>query len=76
MYNDIESLYKAGKIPDIYYYQLNGKTAQENYFSQKEKIYQDIKKKNDDNFIIALVEKLLQSAVDEALKEILKPLTK
>ena len=28
-----------GNVPDLFYYQLNGKSATENYIEQKNKIY-------------------------------------
>lgn len=34
-YFDPNNLHKLGKLPDRYYYQLNGKTAQENYNAQR-----------------------------------------
>lgn len=34
----IEYLHKRGLLPDRYYYQINGHSAQENYNNQREKI--------------------------------------
>ena len=33
----VEFLHNSGKMPDRYYYQLNGKSAEENYIEQKRK---------------------------------------
>lgn len=35
---DIERLHKSGKMPDRYYYQQNGRTAQQNYIEQRDKM--------------------------------------
>ena len=34
----VELYHKMGKMPDRYYYQLNGKSAQENYADQKSQL--------------------------------------
>ena len=36
----VEMLHNMGKMPDKAYYQLNGKSAQENYADQKRKMQQ------------------------------------
>lgn len=38
----IEYLHRSGKLPDWMYYQLNGKTATENYNEQRQKFYNKI----------------------------------
>ncbi len=36
MHNELLEFYrKQGKVPDLFYYQLNGKSAMENYIEQK-----------------------------------------
>ena len=39
---EVERIYKAGKMPDRYYYQLNGKTADENWRDQHSKIQKNV----------------------------------
>lgn len=38
----INTLHDLGKTPDKYFYQINGKTAQENYIDQKNAIKDQI----------------------------------
>ena len=64
---DIEQLHERGKLPTIYYNQLNGKTAQENY----NHIILNNKKKND-SFILSFIEGMLSATVKTALDEIFK----
>jgi hypothetical protein len=66
MYN-IEHLHEIGKLPERYYNQLNGKTAQENY----NRIRLSKKKKND-SFILSFIEGMLSATVKAALDEIFK----
>lgn len=39
---------QAGTLPDRYWYQMNGKSAQENYAEQKARIYEDLDEQYDD----------------------------
>jgi hypothetical protein len=59
MYNDIESLHNRGVLPDRYYYQLNGKTPQENFELQRKKIYKELQSRKEESFIISIIEKML-----------------
>ena len=49
MYN-VDYLYESGYLPERYYNQLNGKTAQENY----KRLKMNGKKKNED-FILSFI---------------------
>lgn len=68
---DIETLRKRGKIPDRYYYQLNGKTVQENYNDIKQQqgyIYQkELSKK-----IEQQVKECIEKSIDEVLNGSIK----
>ena len=39
---NIEFWRSQGKIPDIFYYQLNGKSATENYMEQKQNFFDSL----------------------------------
>lgn len=40
---------QRGTLPDKFWYQLNGKSAQENYMEQKAKMYERLAEENDDD---------------------------
>ena len=40
---------QRGTLPDRYWYQLNGKSAQENYMEQKANMYERFAEDNDDD---------------------------
>ncbi len=61
----LERLHDLGRIPNRFYYQLNGKTAIDNYEEQREKMRKS-------NNSINNVEEKLSSAIKAALEEILK----
>lgn len=65
--NEIEELQQSGKLPTRYYNQMNGQTAQKNY-----KRYKIKKKKRNDNFLLDILIKSLQTSVKIALDEIFK----
>ena len=46
---------QRGSLPDRYWYQMNGKSAQENYQEQKEKMYSDLTEKDDELHIVSEV---------------------
>ena len=46
---------QRGTLPDKYWYQLNGRSAQENYIDQKEKMYADLTEEPDEFRIISEV---------------------
>lgn len=68
MYN-ADYLYESGYLPERYYNQLNGKTAQENY----KRLKMSRHKKND-NFILSFIEGMLSATMKAALNEIFKEL--
>ena len=39
---------ERGSLPDKFWYQLNGKSAQENYMDQKARIYENLTEQDDD----------------------------
>ena len=43
---------KLGKLPDKFWYQLNGKSAQENLEEQRERSYSDLKEEESDELQI------------------------
>ena len=58
---------KNGMCPDMFYYQLNGKSAVENYNEQHQKIIGRLNQKEE----IEIDEKELEKAIEEALDEML-----
>ncbi len=63
----IEYLHKRGKIPDKYYYQMNGDSAQANYEAQKEKYlsrFQAPLIEVDEKELKDLLEKTIQDLLD------------
>lgn len=65
----IEYYHDNGYMPDRYYYQLNGKSAQENYNDWKNKRFRISKKEFSfmEDFVFAMV----KSCLDVALKEVM-----
>ncbi len=43
---------QQGSLPDKYWYQLNGKSAVENFQEQRENIYAELMEEDDDELII------------------------
>jgi hypothetical protein len=39
---DIEFFRNQGKVPDLFYYQMNGKSALENYIEQRDNFYNSL----------------------------------
>lgn len=58
-----------GDIPDKYFYQLNGKSAQDNYMDQKRKRFRLGKKQF--NFFEDFVMAMVKSCLEVALKEVM-----
>ena len=67
--NYIDYLYESGDLPERYYNQLNGKTAQENYI----RILRERDKKDSKN-LFPDIEKSLNEVINTALNDILKHL--
>lgn len=87
----IEYLHDTGKMPDWIYYQMNGKSAEENYRLQKMKIRKEIeqreqerrrheeerrRKKEEEKALEAEIEKKAEAAISKALDELLKDFLK
>ena len=74
---DIDELYESGKLPEVYYSQLNGKSASENYKRQKKKRMmktKEYKEKKDESILFQMVRDTLSGVTKEALKSVLKEL--
>lgn len=56
-----------GKLPDRYWYQLNGQSAQENWMEQRQTIYERLTAQEDEEIII--MSKNLKTALDDILKD-------
>ena len=65
----LEYYHDNGQMPDRYYNQLNGKSAQENYDEWRNKRFRICKKKFSfmEDFLLAM----LKSCLDVALKEVM-----
>ena len=46
---------QRGTLPDRYWYQLNGKSAQENSQKQKEKMYAELTEEDEELYIVSEV---------------------
>ena len=46
---------QRGTLPDLFWYQLNGRSAQENYIDQKENMYADLTEEPDEFRIVSEV---------------------
>ena len=64
---EIEYYYNTGKMPDFVYYQINGKSQQQNYLEQRKKILDriDIRKSN------KVLENQLEDCITANLEELL-----
>lgn len=65
----LERARQRGKCPDRYYYQLNGKSAQQNYAEQKKKKTNDAK---EDSETRQHVDEVVKQQVDRMAEKILK----
>lgn len=63
-----EYYYSTGQLPDRYYNQMNGKSAQENYNNQKIKRGRYDKKKS---FLENLIINMLRASLEITMKEVL-----
>lgn len=75
----IEYLHNSGKMPDIYYYQVNGKSAEENYIEITRKAQEKTKlilqerqdklakerQQRQDKLAAATAQKQLEAAIDK-----------
>ena len=58
---EIEYYHNSGLMPDWFYYQVNGKTAQENYI--------DIVMKRDQEYRDLIVDRELENSISKRLEE-------
>lgn len=66
--------YESGYMPDRYYYQLNGKSAQENYRDMQNKRFNIKKKKSSlEDIVFNLMRACLDTALKEIMQEIIPP---
>ena len=65
----LEYYHDSGLMPDRYYYQQNGKSAQDNYRDQKSRRFRIGKKQFNffEDFVLAMV----RACLDTALKEVM-----
>lgn len=63
---DIERLHKSGKMPSWAYFQQNGRTAQQNYIEQRDKMREDTR--------LYFDKSELKETVENALTEIIESL--
>ena len=69
---NIEYYHNSGMLPDMYYYQLNSKTADENYREQKSKKGSYNKNKSFlENLIINMLKAYLYQTLNEVLDGII-----
>ena len=61
----IEALHNAGLMPDWCYYQVNGKSAIENYISQTQRSPEEVKKK----WIQKQAEKKIEQQIEKETEE-------
>lgn len=50
----LEYARSTGKLPDRYWYQLNGKTAYENFAEQRREIYTQLADQEDEELVFVL----------------------
>ena len=76
--NHIEFYYAAGKLPRKYYYMLNVKTPIENYIDYKNSLHQQFKNSLHQQHATLNQEekKLIETLVEQTIKEIIKELNK
>ena len=73
----LEYYHTTGKCPDWAYYQLNGKTAQENYQEQKQRRHKALQdaldqRRREEELIQKEVQERLEETVAAALEDIFK----
>ena len=72
----VESFHNQGVMPDWIYYQLNGKSLQENYQDVIHKMQQDFRKKQQEELQNQEIEKEVSEYVEKSLDNILDKLLK
>lgn len=67
----LEYLHESGKMPDRYYYQQNGGTAQQNYNRQRKNLLKRYKKNQDfESYVFAMIKAMAESALKELFDEL------
>lgn len=64
---DIELLYSLGYIPNKFYYQLNGKTAQQNFMDIRQK--KQLKEFENDNVLTDLISEKAVEALNKLIQK-------
>ena len=72
----VEYYHDNGQMPDWIYYQLNDKSAEENYIEQHKKIRERILKRYYDNQEESRVEKEIETKLEITLEKALEELLK
>ena len=76
MYFDIEKAWRNGELPSIYYFQMNGKSAEENLNEQRRLFMEQIRKRKAEEQAKKELEKEVQQKVEAVLDETLEELFK
>lgn len=75
---EVERIYKAGKMPDRYYYQLNGKTADENWrdwhSKKQKKVAEYYEKQRQQKTISAQVEQQIEQELEPLIENTIEEL--
>lgn len=72
-YNMLDYYHSIGKIPDRYYYQLNNKSAEENYREQYNKRFRIYKGKSSlEDFVMGLLRATLETTLHELLDDFIQ----
>ena len=72
----VELLHDYGSMPDWVYYQLNGKSLQENYQDMIQKRQQNIREKKLEELLNQEIEKEVSEYIEKSLNSILENLLK
>ncbi len=73
---EIEYYHNSGLMPDWVYYQVNGKTAQENYIDIVMKRDQEYRDSLNEREVEESISKNLEETIDKYLDDILKEFNK
>lgn len=76
MYFDIEKAWRNGELPSTYYFQMNGKSAEENLNEQRRLFMEQIRKRKAEEQAKKELEKEVQQKVEAVLDETLEELFK
>lgn len=65
--NELEYQRSRGKVPDKFYYQMSGGTAQENYNEQRRIILKGYKAKKDESIFFLMLKEMLEGTLKDLL---------